>query len=74
MLTSEHLASSSFPALLTDSAKSQRQSGARQKAGGYVLFSGHGLLAVVEGTEGHLSRQTAQHTVAPRSQQDFVWT
>lgn len=58
MPPSEHLANSFFPVLLTDSAKSQRQSGARRKAGGYVLLSGHGLLAVVKGTEGHLSRPT----------------
>lgn len=37
-------------------------------------LSGHSLLAVVEGMEGHLSRQTAQHTVAPKSQQDFIVT
>lgn len=74
MLQSEHLASSFFPVLLADSAKSQSRSGAGQKAGGEVPLSGHSLLAVVEGTEGHLSRQTAQHTVAPESQQDFIVT
>lgn len=74
MLRSEHLVSSFFPGLLTDSAKSQRWNGAGQKAGGRVLVSGHSLLAVGAGREGHLSRQTAQHTVAPRSQQDLILT